>query len=87
MILLRILFYITLIILVFRLVFRYIVPYILKWYINKRMKNFKNQNNKEKQQTNEGEITINYNTRDEKRGSSTKNIGDYVDYKEVKEDK
>ena len=66
-----------------RLIFRLIFPYLFQGYINKRTGNSsgkkhysKNKNKKE------GEITIDYIHRKDKKFSKDK--GEYIDFKEVK---
>ena len=65
---------------------RYIFPYILRYFLKRVSKQFtngfNNYNNDQYQQKKEGEIKIDYSP--DKNKSQTSEIGDYVDFEEIK---
>jgi len=68
----------------FKLVARYILPIILKSAVNKVQKNMNKQYAPEKDNTKEGETTVDF-TPDTT--SKTANVGEYIEFEEVKDAK
>ncbi len=64
---------------VFRLISRYVMPWLARYFIKKSMKGFEQQ-----QKRQSGEVNIDHSPG--KRGALD-NIGEYVDYEEVEEEK
>lgn len=69
----------------FRLFARFIGPLLLRIFIKRVQKNFYEQNPhmKERQQTREGHVTI-HRVKDSKDNEIPPDLGDYIDYEEVK---
>ena len=63
-------------------ILRLLAPYILRWYGKRMMKRFGFTEEKRK----EGEVTINKttSTSSKKKKTVAKDVGDYVDFEEVK---
>ena len=63
---------------------RLLAPFILKWYVRRMQKRF--GFTEQSQHKEEGEVSINLNssTRNKKKKTVAKDIGDYVDFEEVK---
>jgi len=81
--LLRIILLLVVIYYVVRLFVRIIFPFLFQRYINKRKGNFSGRQQYSRQKgRREGEITIDYLDKKEKRVS--KDAGEYIDFKEVK---
>ncbi len=83
------LFIILVIYYVLRLFTRYVVPFFAKRYINKMQKDLYNQqyqqgNHHKKKR--EGDVIINGQQQRSNKKDSNKDIGEYVDYEEVKDD-
>ncbi|MCX6258473.1 MAG: DUF4834 family protein [Bacteroidia bacterium] len=70
---------------VFKLMAIYLFPYLLKRFVNRMSGNFRDpqQHQYESGSKKEGEVTIDI-TPDKKTSDDHDNIGEYVDYEEVK---
>lgn len=75
----------------FKFIFKVVVPFLLTRWINKKTQQFQQQNQftdsekaKEFAKQKEGEVKIKTTNKSQK--PDTNDIGDYVDYEEVKED-
>ena len=74
---------------VVRLFTRYILPALFYNYMNDKMKEFSNKQQKQRQRQqqkakqHEGEVTIDFSQQDKNKNKPSK--GDYVDYVEVKD--
>ncbi len=62
---------------------RLVFPYILKYYLKKIQNNF-HQNTTTYNHKKEGEISVDYFPDDNKIKKHNDNIGEYVDYEEIK---
>ena len=80
--LLRTILIIIIVYYLFRLFARYVMPWIARYFIQRSMKGFEQQ--RQKQSRKNGEINIDYSPG--KKGSLD-NLGEYVDYEEIDEDK
>jgi len=80
--LLRTIIIILIVYYLFKLVARYVMPWVAKYFINKAAQNFQ-ESYDEPQQKKEGEVTIDY--KPEKK-TKLDDLGEYVDYKEVKDE-
>lgn len=76
---------ILIIFLVFSLIFRYI-PYLLTWWLRRKVNKMNNQGQtRSRHDTNEGEVYISKDKKENK--IIEKNVGEYVDYEPVNDDK
>jgi hypothetical protein len=66
----------------FKLIARYVLPWIAKYFIKKVSRQYQDQN-REPPRKKEGEISIDY--KPEKK-TKLDDLGEYVDYKEVKDE-
>lgn len=80
--LLRTIFIIVLAYYIIRFVARYILPWIAKLMIKRTFKNMEQQQRPSSAKKKEGEINIDYQP---DRKAMTKDLGEYVDYEEIKE--
>lgn len=71
--------------LVFRLFALYIAPWLMRLFLKRIQKNFFGQNPQMRDYSNtrEGDVTI-HRTKDNKDNDIPKDLGDYIDYEEVK---
>ena len=88
---LRTILIIVLVYYAFKFLFRFLFPIILKSWVDKKTQQFQQQSNfmdsekaKEFAKQKEGEIKIKPTNKSQK--PDTDNVGDYVDYEDVKED-
>lgn len=67
-------------------VLRLLAPFILKWYVKRMQKRFGYAEPKQRYNHKEGEVTINKATsaNNKKKKTMAKDVGDYVDFEEVK---
>jgi hypothetical protein len=82
----RILLIFIIIYYLFRLIGRYLFPYLLKNQVEKMQKK-QEQSRKDfenKQRSQEGKVTIDYNTKKDKKRGNDNPPGEYVDYEEIK---
>ncbi|MFW5974627.1 MAG: DUF4834 family protein [Bacteroidota bacterium] len=85
--LIRLALILLLIYLLAKLFTRYLLPYILKRFIRKTEEKYKRQQQEYQDQTKkEGDIRINYKNK-EHQHKKTDDLGEYVDYEEVDNDK
>ena len=88
MTLIRIIAIFILIYLLFRFVTMYILPWLLKWFIRRQQKKYygerysSSQGRERKKRQKEGDVNISYKKRKQ---ISSDEIGEYVDYKEIKD--
>jgi hypothetical protein len=82
--LLRTLFVILIIYYALKIVSRYILPIILKSAVNNVQKNMNKQQVPKQDDTKVGETTVDYTPNTT---SKTSNIGEYIDFEEVKDTK
>ncbi|WP_010662343.1 DUF4834 family protein [Marinilabilia salmonicolor] len=82
----RILLIFIIIYYLFRLIGRYLFPFLLKNQVEKMQKK-QEQARKDfenKQRSEEGKVTIDYNSRKDKNKRDSDSQGEYVDYEEIK---
>jgi cellulase/cellobiase CelA1 len=82
--LLRTLLVILIIYYALKIVSRYILPIILKSAVNKVQKNMNQQQAAKQDNTKVGETTVDYTPNT---SSKTANVGEYIDFEEVKDTK
>ena len=80
--LLRTILIIIIIYYLFKLFARYVMPYIARYFIRKSMKAHQQESREPERKT--GEIHVDYSPQKKNR---SQNLGEYIDYEEVKEDK
>ncbi len=67
-------------------ILRLLAPYILKWYVKRMQKRFGFTGQGQQNNKREGEVSINKDTsvNNKKKKTVAKDVGDYVDFEEVK---
>lgn len=79
-------FWAILIIYTLRLVFRYLFPWLLARFVKKMAKNMQQRGHQNyPPQQREGSVNINFKAKDE--AKIDPNIGEYVDFEEIKDNK
>ncbi len=80
--LLRTILVILIVYYLFKLVARYVIPLVAKYFINKAAKQYQEQY-REPPRKKEGEVSIDYKPEKKRK---LDDLGEYVDYKEVKDE-
>lgn len=86
--LIRLALFLLLIYFLAKLFTRYLLPYIIKRFIRKTEERYKKQRKTyEDQNKKEGDIHISYKNRRGNQNKKSDELGEYIDYEEIDEDK